>query len=225
MTAETLEKAVVEQVLSFAKLPDGWHYGTGIGATAEAVVTALEVGRLLLDHEARNVEVFPDIDGGIMVSGYRDRETVDIHCLPRGELEFTHEVDDELRRSESRVSIDQVEEFLGGLEWSRKRSFAFYTQPISARSVDASLVRLFKPLLVTGEFRCSRHDVPWSEAARNANISIGSIRECLDIPVFSGESVLISFQTTATSPPNSLRAGTPATGISVDYQVIDAREW
>ena len=225
MASETLERAISEQISSFAKLPDGWHYGSGIGSTTGALITALEVGRLLIDYQARNVEVFPDINGGIIVSGYRDLETVDVNCMPDGALELAYEVNDELRYADNRASIDKIEKFLGGLEWSPKRSSAFCTQSISVQSADASSVRHSSRPLATGEFQCSRHDVPWKRAEQSVDILIDSIGDCLDIPVYSGESVLISFPRAAASHPRFLRPVTPATGISVGYRVINASEW
>ena len=225
MASKRLEQVISEKIFSFEKLPDGWHYGSGIGSTTEAVVTALEVGILLIDYKARNVEVFPDINGGIMVAGYRDQETVDVHCMPDGALELTYEVNDELKYADNRASIDRIENYLGGLEWLPKRSSAFCTQSISAQSADASSARHFSRPLATGEFRCSRYDVPWKEAAQSVDILIASTGEWLDIPVSSGESVLISFPGAVASHPRFLRPATPATGISVGCRVINVREW
>ena len=119
-----LEEKIRDTICSFANLPDGWHYGTGTGAVHAAVDAALNVNSLLVDCGARNIEVFPDIDGGILVSGYRDRHTLEILCRPDGGMDLVYEVDDDLVNERSSISIDEIEEFLGGSEWFPTKLFA-----------------------------------------------------------------------------------------------------
>ena len=91
-----LEGKIADTIRSFANLPAGWHYGTGTGAVHAAVDAALNVNSLLVDYGARNIEVFPDVDGGILVSGYRDRHTLEILCCPDGRMDLVYEVGDEI---------------------------------------------------------------------------------------------------------------------------------
>ena len=220
-----LEGKIADTIRSFANLPDGWHYGTGTGAVHAAVDAALNVNSLLVDYGARNIEVFPDVDGGILVSGYRDRYTLEILCFPDGRMDLVYEVDDEIVNERSSISITEIEEFLGGSEWFLPKLFAHCTQSISAKKGGASLVWLSSPHPEMGEYQYSRQNAPFTLVDANVAISIVSTVASLDIPMFSGGSVLISSQKIAGLLVSRLRQATPATGISMDWKIIDAGTW
>ncbi len=218
----TLERGVAETIRSFAKLPDGWHYGTGTGAVDAAVDTALYVNSLLIDYGARNIEAFPAVDGGILVSGYHDRDTLEVLCRPDGGMDFIHEVDDDLVNEQDSVSTNEIEEFLGGLEWLPQNLFAHCTQSISVKKGDASLVWPSSPHPQTGGYQYSRQNAPLALVDANVAIFIASTEASLDFLMSSGGSILMFSQGIAGSPVSHQRQATPATGISMDWEIIDA---
>ena len=220
---DDLERVIAEKIRSFVALPDGWHYGTGTAAADSTVDTALSVNSLLVDYGARNIEVFPDVDGGILVSGYRDSDTLEILCHPDGRMDLVYEVDDELMNAQNSISIDEIEEFVGGVEWLPQNLFGHCTQSILAKKGGASLAWLFSPHPAMGGYQYSRQNAPLALADANAAIFIVSTEASLSIPMFSGGSVLIFSQTIAGSPVNRQRQATPAIGISVDWEIIDAK--
>ena len=216
---------IAETIRSFAKLPDGWHYGTGTGAVDAAVNAALYVNSLLMDYGARNIEVFPAVDGGILVSGYRGPDTLEILCHEHGGMDLVYEVDDDLVNERNNILIDEIEEFLGGLEWLPQNLFVHCTQSISAKKEDASLAWRFSPHPETGGYQYLRHNAPLASVDANVAISIASTGALLSIPMFSGGSVLISSQKIAGLPVSRQRQVTPATGIFMDWEIIDAETW
>ena len=126
------------RIRSFARFPDGWHYGSGVAATEAAVAMALEVDSLFVQWGAQVIEAFPDIDGGALVSGYYGKQTLDVLCKASGEIAMTYEPDDDTVEDERRVSRDEVEQFLRGLEWKPESSFDCYITSSSASILDAS---------------------------------------------------------------------------------------
>ena len=220
-----LEGKIADTIRSFANLPDGWHYGIGTGAVHAAVEAALNVNSLLADYGARSIEVFPDVDGGILVSGYRDRQTLEILCCPDGRMDLVYEKDDEIVNERSSISINEIEEFIGDSEWFPSKLFAHCTQSILAKKGGALLVWLSSPHPETGGYQYSRHNAPFVLVDANVAISIVSTVASLDIPMFSGGSVLIFSQEIAGLLVSRLRQATPATGISMDWKIIDAGTW
>ena len=101
-----------KQIRSFAHLPDGWHYGEGRGATREALSAALEIDELLIDR-VEEIEVFPAVDGGVLVSGYIDEHNLELTCAPSGRMDLWHEESDTLVYEQRGIS---TRAFLSHLE-------------------------------------------------------------------------------------------------------------
>ena len=101
-----------KQIRSFAYLPYGWHFGEGRGATPEALSAALEIDGLLVDR-VEEIEVFPAVDGGVLVSGYLDEQNLELTCAPSGRMDLWHEESDTLVYEQRGIS---TRAFLSHLE-------------------------------------------------------------------------------------------------------------
>ena len=218
----TLETKIAERIRSFAVLPDGWHYGTGVGAVDAAVNAAHYINLLLADYGARNIEVFPAVDGGIVVSGYHGQDTIEILCHPTGLMDLVHEVDDDIVKERNRVSKNDIEKFLGDLEWLPKNSFVHYTQTISAVKKGVSIALPFNPHLETEEYPSLKQSAPLALVDANVAISIDSTGASFLIPMCSGGSTLISSRKSVESPMSLQQQATRAIGTSADFQISDA---
>ena len=192
-----LEGRVAGTIRSFSNLPAGWHYGSGVGADPYAVDVALSITSLLIDHRARNIEAFPDLDGGILVCGYHKQDTLEILCRPGGRINYVHEINDELANERENVSQRQVEEYLGELEWRQRSSFVSYTQNITAERKDDLQVWPSKFHQTMEEYPYLRRNAESRRTDANVAISIVSTEESLRIPIFSGASNLTYSQETA----------------------------
>ena len=84
-------KDIRKKIDYFGRLPDGWHYGTGAAATPEACRYARILDHLFRRYGADEVEVFPDIDGGILASGHYGSNTINILCDPDGSIDLEHD--------------------------------------------------------------------------------------------------------------------------------------
>ena len=222
---DDLERMIAEKIHSFADLPDGWHYGIGTGAVGAAVDAALNVNSLLVDYGARNIEVFPGVDGSVLVSGYRSRDTLEILCRPTGGLGLVYEVDETTVDERPSISMDDVEEFLGGLEWLPQNLFVRCTQSISAEKKTASLAWPSNPHPGMEGYQYLRQNAPLTVVDANVAIFINFTGASLDISMFSGGSILIFSQMIAGLPVSRPRQATPATGISMAWEIINAESW
>lgn len=131
-----LEKAIGRRVKaksaapiidSFLELPEGWHYGEGRSATEAAARTAKKVDALFLRTDARVIEVFPDLDGGVVVCGRYKNEDVEVVCQPDGRLMgLCHEKDDEPVYEKDDVTLEDITDYVERLPWDL-RSFDYST--------------------------------------------------------------------------------------------------
>lgn len=147
LSRDERSEAVVEKIRSFRELPDGWHYGEGVCATDTAVELALIMQATLISGKASEVEVFPDVSGGILVAGYYEEETVEIFCKHDGALSFVHEAGEEVDYARDNVSAQEAKEYVRELlwevvKWRSVRSFGYFTQNTTAgRGRDLPVLR------------------------------------------------------------------------------------
>ena len=212
------------QIRSFARLPNGWHYGEGRGATEKAIATALDVNSLLLEYNAHDIEAFPGVDGGILLSGYRDDDTLEVRCDPSGRMDMLHEVNDEIINEQCGVSLEEIGAYLEGLEWTPKNSFVYCIQGISVDKKDGSQVRLFShPPTEASLF--SIPNALLTIAVANAPTLVGTIKASPDTLLFSGESIRVISKNAARLHVNLRPPAIPATGISAAWQTAFAEGW
>jgi hypothetical protein len=207
------------QIRSFAKLDPGWHYGEGCPAAADAVAAALTIDSLLLESNAHEIEVFPGVDGGILICGYHGDHSLEIRCEPSGRMRFLHEVDDEVLSEQPTVSLADLSAYLEALEWTPKNSFAYSTPSTSAGVGAVSPVRLFSHPPAEAS-RYSIRSVLLSIAMGNAVISIGTIGPLLETPRSFGESIPVYSQGPAGSRVNIRRPETSATATSTVWHRV-----
>lgn len=118
--------SVVDQICSFEHLPVGWHYGDGRSATALAIELALWANLLLAEHNASEVEVFPDLDGGILVAGYHEDEALEFLCGPNGQIDLTHEDGEDVVYEKKNILRHEVLQYLRGASWPLTKLSDFF---------------------------------------------------------------------------------------------------
>ena len=188
MTEQGLRQAVAQKIRSFAELPEGWHFGEGVGATRAAVDSALVINTLLADHQARNIEAFPCIDGGVLVHGYQGADVLEIQCDPDSRVHLVHEREGNLVGEREAVSTDDIECYLGELAWRSTSSFVFSTHSITAMSWADIPAPPFNRLLLVSASLCSIHDVESIAADRNASTFKISTKGTVPPQPFFGDS-------------------------------------
>ncbi len=119
----TNESSTETLIQSFSSLPEGWHYGSGQGATKEATNLALDICKLLMKYNANELGAFPDVEGGILVTGYNNDHTIEIFCKPDRLLDLLHETDDSVISEFSDLKYSEIEDYLKKLKWKQRDSF------------------------------------------------------------------------------------------------------
>jgi hypothetical protein len=141
---------LAEKLFSFLRLPDGWHYGRGFAPSGPVVLSALYVTSMLRDLGATNVEVFPGVNGTVLVSAYSAQICIDVTILPiedaaqtiRGVpnplLDYVVEQSDTEIACGKSVRFYTLVERIGRERWLTCNSSGSFTQSITVQSSRAS---------------------------------------------------------------------------------------
>lgn len=197
MTEQEFKQTVAHKILEFAALPEGWHFGEGVGATSDAVDSALSISALLADHQARNVEAFPCVDGGVLVHGYQGDDVLEIQCDPDRSIHFVHERSGGLVKDRESVSIDDIESYLGELAWVPISSLESSIHGITATSWVDTPAPPFNSLLPVSVSLCSIHDVELIAAGQNVPTFKISTKETTSTRWFFGDSAQTGYRQNA----------------------------
>lgn len=145
-TWTSVSRKAERDILSFASLPRGWHFGRGIPIPRKVISDALYIKSKMVDLGATTIEAFPKISGSIVVSAIKGEDSVDITCYGNGKYDFyveraNQELIDVSKTSFSRLAA-QVR-FLGWRETTWSDSFTRGTT--HGRKV-ASIAKQFRNL-------------------------------------------------------------------------------
>lgn len=205
-SCEATPSAIGQRIRSFGRLPAGWHYGDGRAATNAALSLALTVAELLPD--GNDVEAFPGVDGGILLSAFHGNETLEVRCEPDGGLDFWHEVDDEVVEEQEDVGLATVADYLGGLTWEPKKSnlSAFCILSTTAHVGAGSPASLSGHHLRTPESRFSMSRALIQKATESVHTSDSfTLISPVTPRFFGGSTPMRSFQMTVGALPASLQ--------------------
>ena len=136
-----------KEIRAFGTLPDGWHFGEGVGASDATVCHALDVYALVNDKETDAIEVFPEIDGGISISAYLENQALDVSCRPDGTMEIDYEIDGDLEAEKTGLNLNDVKAHLEKLNWNKKKLSEYYIQNISSNTSKGSEHKHFSLLV------------------------------------------------------------------------------
>jgi hypothetical protein len=111
---------IVERILSFQKLDDGWMYGKGKPTSSKMTEKALNIYRLAKTYGAEDMEAFPIEDGSIMLAVYHTNTMAEIWCSTSGELTIKIEKNDEFIKEIFISSFIELENLLRSFSWHKK---------------------------------------------------------------------------------------------------------
>lgn len=178
----------VRRILSFMRLPVGWHYGEGVPADLGTATAAISVVEFLNHAGAEVTEAFPIEDGGILVSGYHGDETVDITCHSNSGYSLLQEIDDEEVEDREDLNSADIEDYIEGLTWQSQKSSEHFILNISVGNLDVSKASPVKTPVVMDVYRSLMPNVPAKPVVQYANISENSTIASPVIHQFSGVS-------------------------------------
>ena len=157
------------QIQSCCELPTGWRFGEGRSATEEAAQNARMVLKYFHAAGTKDIEVFPEVEGGILVSGYHEQDMVDVLCRHNGSMSLVHEVADEEVTENPTLSMDDFVDYLGGLAWvTENLSESFIRESLAVQSGSSRV--LPSRILQTGASPSSMWSVPETIVEQNASI-------------------------------------------------------
>ena len=186
---------ILHRILSFLELRDGWHYGEGRGATRPAVDLAIRIKDLLTSFDLEEIEAFPDVNGGILVSGYCDDDIFEIFCGADGNLEIEHRIEQDGVFESADVQFDDLAEYLRRKLWESMRLSDFFIPSITAIRSDDLRVWYSSAQLPLERYQSSTPSAPEKKAEPSANTFLCiTTRRFPAIPSFSGGSQDQNFQ-------------------------------
>lgn len=133
----------VEAILSFARLPFGWHFGKGGPINSQVVVDALSVRTLLLDLGATTIEAFPTEGGAIVVSGLNGDDTVDVTVKKGRRYDLFIEQSDKDIADLENVSPSVLEKWVRYLGWRATPYSGYFTLSTSPTRGGVSIARRY----------------------------------------------------------------------------------
>ena len=182
----------IDRIRAFATLPDGWHYGEGRGATDGAITAAIEIDALFMMGGVEEVEAFPGIDGGILLTGYRGPDTLEIRCNPFGQMDLLHETGDKVVCEQSGMTQHGIIKYVGEIGWAPTKSSDYSIQCTTASAWIDSQARRSSPDQMEA-FQSSIPGVLLTTAVMSAVTLLITTAKVLVLGRFSGESIQLSY--------------------------------
>ena len=203
---------ISRRILSFLELRDGWHYGEGRGATRLAVDLAIRIRDLLAPFNLDGIEVFPDVSGGILVSGYYYNGVFEIFCDADGELEVEHRIEQDTIFESTDMQFEDLTEYLRRELWESMRLSDFFIPNITAIRSDDLKVWYSSAHLPLEHYQSSTPSVQERLAEPSANTFVCiTTRRFPAIPSFFGDSRGQNFQSKRSRSVSRQRKATIAT--------------
>lgn len=136
-----VSEPVVERILSFRTLKNGWMYGAGKPAPAKMIETALRIYQLLKNYGSETIEAFPIENGRIMLAGYHDNNSIEIWCEFSGNFDVIIEKDNETVKEFTAITFMELENELGFLSWNKKSSADLHIHNITVLKNNGTVVQ------------------------------------------------------------------------------------
>ena len=106
------------QIVGFMALPDGWHYGEGRAASYRTIELALYIVASMRNLGVSTFEVFPMVNGEVMVSAYCETTSIDITTTKEGNITYVVEKDDlEVAAQDDPVDFSVLEQAIEQKGW------------------------------------------------------------------------------------------------------------
>jgi hypothetical protein len=114
---QSVPDPTLDRLFSFAHLKPGWDYGRGTPITLAVIVEAMQMVHHFAALGAQAVEVFPRNSGGILVSAYQGKMTVEAYLGRDLSVELDVENGETEIASEPNLSIAAALKKVGEAGW------------------------------------------------------------------------------------------------------------
>ena len=103
------------KLMSFALLQNGWHYGSGMAFTEEAIRDSMRIHRQIFFKGFTSTDAFPGPNGEIQVTMYYENHYFQFEREASGYWNITHEKNNEEKQFLSDQEFGQVIDFINDL--------------------------------------------------------------------------------------------------------------
>ncbi len=104
------ENKSLQKIEQFRNLDKGWHYNEGVPTTQEIARKAIT----LIRNSPFDTDVFPGIDGEIMVTMYHKKHYWEYTIETYGKVTFVHQINNKDVAYDDHISFNSVLENLNG---------------------------------------------------------------------------------------------------------------
>jgi hypothetical protein len=161
---------ILQRILSFTHLPEGWYFGAGHPPTGDTIASAITIAHTLRDIGAKPLEAFPDADGSILIIGYRGGdESVEILTHAGGRFDFAYEKGEDLVESLPGLNLHQARQKIRALMWQAESLFGYFIHSTLAQRSAVTSALLSKTPPMEGS-QLSMANVFTQQASLYANI-------------------------------------------------------
>lgn len=101
-------RATAKKIVSFARLPKGWHYGKGSPSSEHAMAAALTVLGQLALMGFHDTDAFPGIDGAVQVTAYDRHDFYEYNVSLDGTITVVHDRGDTNISYDARLSLTET---------------------------------------------------------------------------------------------------------------------
>lgn len=113
------------RLLEILNLPDGWYFGKGRAPSLTCVAMAALSGHLMRQAGADKQEIFPSEDGGILVCGYHNNDTMEVFCGPSNLFRFSFDINDQEKEYSEGLTLPLLKEKIRRYSWKKENLFDY----------------------------------------------------------------------------------------------------
>ncbi len=185
----TTHSKTQEKLISFAYLPIGWNFNSGLPAEQQALKTAFALLDALVGAGFKDTDAFPAEDGSVMVSAYVGAESYDFDVKVGGTITIAHTREDEDLFYQEGMQLESVKKKIK--EFALQKWFTYDYSIFSGTTLNdrgSLLVMPSKTPLTSLEFRSSSWSVPTNTQVVSVGIVLSTTPKQRARPSSSGKS-------------------------------------
>jgi hypothetical protein len=178
-----------EKIAGFARLPDGWHYGSGSAPSDKVIQVARDLHDVLVSFGATVTDAFPGAEGEIIVTAYEGDRYVEVIVEADLTASIIYENPTLPTAHHKRLELREARDLLIRIAGAIWNTSDYSTRNTMTRGSAASLASHLGTLVATEAFQSSRVSAYMKEAYPSVHMSWNTTKLSSAIPFSSGASM------------------------------------
>lgn len=174
MLTSELDK-ILEKVIGFARLPDGWNYGLGKAPSEEHILRAVKIISALQPAVLSGLDAFPGTDGELMIAVYAGSSCIEILLEVDGRINLVTERDGMIADEQNGVIQKSIPAYVGRFVDAKWGSSDYSIQNILTKDAAGSRALRSRTPRVAAS-RLYVRNASLKQVSRSAVTSVGTIR-------------------------------------------------